>query len=168
MNERRRARSASSSEWDRARRAYRTLIGDHDPAAAAIAEGGAIDLRPGGPLPAPDTGLSRLVVVSGPADLVELREIVETATGVGTWPTAAQGNAALTAMGSGALHTARLEIERPAALLGLLLAMDGLIEDRSPWGTWRTVVDTLAGRVHELRAVTIEARIVHPTSDFDR
>ena len=154
VNERERARSVSISEWDRARRAYRSLLGDGDPAVDAIERLGAVDLRPGGPAPRPDGGPARVIVVSGPADLVELREIVETATGVGTWPAPA--------LIPGEVRTAQLPVEREAPLLGLLLAMEGLIDDRSPWRTWRTAVDTLAARVRELESITVEALIIEP------
>ncbi len=53
-----------------------------------------------------------------------------------------------------------LEVEGAAPLLGLLMAMEGLIEDRSPWRTWRTAVDTLAARVEKLRTITVEAVII--------
>lgn len=156
MNDGERARSTSGSEWDRARRAYRALLSDCDPAATVVERLDALDLRPGGDASAPDDGPPRAVVVSGPADLRELREIIETATGIGTWPTPPGGE--------GEIRTAQIEIQRPAPLLALLLAMDGLIEDRSPWRTWRTAVDTVAGRVGGLRVVTVEARIIEPGS----
>ena len=147
MNEPRRARSASESGWDRARREYAALLGDDDPAAEWLA-GGALDLRPGGPAPASYDGP---VVVSGPADMREVRRIVEQSTGVGTWPSARAG--------AGPLARTTRQVARPAAVLGLLLAMEGLIEDRSPWRKWRTAVETLADRIAGLTVVTVEARL---------
>ena len=154
MTESRRPRSTPSPEWERARLAYQELVRGVDPAATAIKRLDAVDLRPGGPGPARSGRRARAIVVSGPADLVELREIVEAATGVGTWPT--------TVGAPGEVRTARLDLHRSAPLLSLLLAMDGLIDDRSPWRTWRTTVDTLAGRVRKLRSITIEALIIRP------
>ncbi len=93
-------------------------------------------------------------VVSGPADLAELADIVEAAMGVGTWPRHPSP--------AGAAITARLTVARPAPLLGLLLAMEGLIERRSPWGQWRTMVDTMALRVAEIDSITLDLRVVDP------
>jgi hypothetical protein len=140
--------------WDRARRAYLALLGGRDPAAAVVAATGAVDLRPGGLASQTDATTTQTIVVSGPADLIELREIVETATGVGTWP----ANEA----DRGEVRSSVLEVEGAAPLLGLLMAMEGLIEDRSPWRTWRTAVDTLAARVEKLRTITVEAVIIEP------
>jgi hypothetical protein len=53
-----------------------------------------------------------------------------------------------------------VEVAQPAALLALLMTMEDLIERRSPWGKWRTAVDTMAGRVGGIRALTIDLRIV--------
>jgi len=154
-----RARPDSSGSWDRARRAYLMLLGDEDPADAYLADG-ALDLRLGHELLDPDAVVvgvggvdgAESVLFSGPGDLVEVKEIVEAATGVGTWPTPAAGH--------GELIRVRLELSRPAAVLGLLIAMEDLIERRSPWGRWRTVVDTIASRIAELDSVSIETRVV--------
>jgi len=151
MSESRRARSDSSGSWDRARRAYLAVLGDADPAAALLAAD-MIDLRLGfsGALDA-ETAAHR-ALVSGPDDLAELRDVVESALGIGTWPRALPID--------GERIGGRIEIGRPAALLGLLLTMEGLIERRSPWGKWRTAVDTMAGRVGGIRELTIDLRIV--------
>jgi hypothetical protein len=148
VNDSQRARSGSDGVWVRARGAYVALLGDEDPAAAALATG-AVDLRPGHSDEVPDSAAATLV--SGPDDLAELREIVESATGVGTWPRSSATD--------GEIITVELRLERPAALLGLLLAMEGVIERRSPWGRWRTMVDTMAARVQELDVVTIDNRL---------
>lgn len=129
------------------------MLGDEDPAAELLADG-ASDLRLGH-----DRGLAstELVLVSGPSDLIELREIVESALGVGTWPTSPQVE--------GEILRARIRVHRPAVLLGLLMAMEDLIDKRSPWGRWRTVVDTMAARVTALTEITVDVRVVRPTSE---
>lgn len=151
MNERERARSGPAPGWDRARRAYVGLLGADDPAASFLADG-ALDLRLGHDAASLDP--ARRLVVSGPDDLVELRTIVESAIGVGSWPAPARadGEPVVAVVGS----------PRPAAMLGLLMAMDGLIETRSPWGRWRTVVDTMAARVAAIDTITVDLRVVEP------
>lgn len=112
---------------------------------------GASDLRLGHDpaTPWPDGA----VVLSGPDDLAELRDVVETVTGVGSWPRPPEVDGAT-------VVRARVAIHRPAALLGLLLAMEGLIERRSPWGRWRTTVDTLAARVATIDSIGVDLRLV--------
>jgi hypothetical protein len=128
------------------------LLGDDDPAAAILAAG-AVDLRLGHDDRA--VGLDRATVVSAPDDLQELRAIVESATGVGTWPTPDGVD--------GDPIRARIELAAPAAALGLLLSMEDLIERRSPWGRWRTTVDTMAARVVALDAVTVSFVVREPS-----
>jgi hypothetical protein len=154
VNDASRARSVSPGEWDRARRAYRALIGENDPAADVLGLTGAVDLRPGVRRPDSDDPIRRVVVLAGPGDLIELREIVEAATGVGTWPSGPSV--------AGEIRRGRLEITRPSSLLGLLVAMEGVIDDRSPWRTWRSAVDIVAARVREIGALSLEAVIVRP------
>ncbi|MEQ8841302.1 MAG: hypothetical protein RIB98_09995 [Acidimicrobiales bacterium] len=159
MNEPLRARPGSVGAWDRARRAYVAMLGDADPAAALVAAG-ALDLRLGHDSHVPGSHVfeiqePRVRIFSAPDDLRELREIVETATGVGTWPAAAPV--------SGEPIERRIELFSAAPLLALLVAMDGLIERRSPWGRWRTMVDTMASRVGELDAVTVSLVVQEPT-----
>jgi len=153
MNDSPRARPSSSGTWVRARRAYVDLLGDDDPAAAVLADG-AVDLRLGHDRGEDDSSLRRLV--SAPDDLAEVREIVESVIGVGAWPTAGPA--------PGEVTRARVELSGPTAVLGLLLSMDGLIERRSPWGRWRTVVDIMAARVAELDAVTASFVVVEPAA----
>jgi hypothetical protein len=129
------------------------LIGDRDPVADLLRLG-AVDLRPGGVATAHEGAGERTIVVSGPHDLVELREIVEAAIGVGTWPVASRD--------PGEIRTVHLDIDGPGPLSGLLLAMEGLIDDRSPWRRWRSAVDTIAARIATLRSITIEALIIEP------
>jgi hypothetical protein len=127
------------------------LLGDDDPAAVLLAAG-AIDLRLGYDEGAFEPG--RRTLMSASDDLHELREIVESATGVGTWPTPVPT--------PGRPIRARIDLAAPAPALGLLLAMDDLIERRSPWGRWRTMVDTMAARVAELDAVTVSLVVMEP------
>jgi hypothetical protein len=153
VSERDPARSSSQSEWDRARLAYRAFIGDRDPVADLVRLG-AVDLRPGGVATVHEGDGERTIVVSGPQDLAELREIVEAAIGVGTWPVAAGT--------PGEIRTVHLDVEGSGPLSGLLLAMEGLIDDRSPWRRWRSAVDTIAARIATLSSITIEALIIEP------
>jgi len=151
MSESRRARSDSSGSWDRARRAYLAVLGDADPAAALLATD-AVDLRLG--YDDADVDPTRRLVVSGPDDLRELRTVVDAVIGPGAWPApVADGGAPI---------RARLGPGRGPAMLGLLMAMEGLIERRSPWGGWRTVVDTVAARVVTIEEVTVEFRVIEP------
>ena len=93
--------------------------------------------------------------MSGPNDLQELRRVVETALGVGTWPTAG--------VGPGEIRAVTVALDRPSAALGLLIAMEGVIDDRSPWRTWRTAIENLAPAVASIGRLTIEARLIEPT-----
>lgn len=130
------------------------MIAGHDPAADAVAAESAVDLRPRPDAPLDAAGL---VVVSGPGDLAELRTIAEQSLGVGTWPSAVDVGGEV---GPATLRSTHLSVERPAAVLGLLIAMEGMIEDRSPWRTWRTAVEMLAPAIADLDTLTIEARII--------
>ncbi|MEM7142557.1 MAG: hypothetical protein AAF548_16160 [Actinomycetota bacterium] len=151
MTDSQRARLRPSGDWDRARRCYRDLLGDDDPVAGLVLAG-ALDLRPG--FVHAECDPSRQMVLPAEGDLGELRAVVEAATGVGTWPSPSDG--------PGDRHRVGVAVARPAALLGLLLAMDGLIERRSPWGKWRTMVDTMAARVAEIEHLTMVFRVVEP------
>jgi hypothetical protein len=135
-------------EWDRARRAYRALIAEVDPAASAISESGAVDLRPGG-APVPVGGSH---VLSGPDDLIELRTVVEHVTGPGTWPSS---------RATGDVLRATLPLERPAPALALAHAMEGLIDDRTGmWRTWKTTVESVAAALAQIDSLTVEAIVV--------
>ena len=130
------------------------LLGADDPATRLIADG-ALDLRLGhDPSEIDSVDPARRLVVSGADDLVELRAVVESAIGVGSWPAPPPAD--------GQPVVAVVESPRPAAMLGLLIAMDGLIETRSPWGRWRTVVDTLAARVRAIDTITVDLRVIEP------
>jgi hypothetical protein len=152
VNSHKRARSQSTPEWDRARRAYQRLIDGHDPAAALVEAGDTQDLRPSVIAPSAEVAPT---LVAGPRDLQELRAVVERSLGVGTWPAAAL-------IPGAEVVSTEISIEHPTALLGLLLAMEGLIEDRSPWRNWRSFVDTLAAAVDEIESVTVETQILRP------
>jgi hypothetical protein len=152
VNSHERARSPSTPEWDRARRAYQRLIDGHDPAAFLVDPDEAHDLRPSVTVPAL---AAEATLVAGPRDLQELRAVVQRSLGVGTWPAASL-------IPGAELVSTEILIERPTALLGLLLAMEGLIEDRSPWRTWRSFVDTLAAAVADIESVTVETQILRP------
>lgn len=129
---------------DRARRAYQRLLSDEDPAADWLAAGAA-DLRPftdgSGPAPAG-------AVVVGPDDLREIREIVDTQLGVGCWPRAE--------VIAGERRTVQVALVRGAAT-ALVHAFEGRIEQRSPWGRWRSAVDIMAARLDALDTVTLDA-----------
>ncbi len=151
MNDAPRARPGSSRVWDRARRAYLAVLGDHDPAVPQLVAG-ALDLRLG--YEPDEWDRERTIIVSGPEDFAELREVVETATGVGTWPRCVGP--------TGTAIAAQIAIERSAPLSGLLLAMEDLIDRRSPWGRWRTMVDTMGPRVARIDEITVDLRVIEP------
>ena len=142
------------------------MVGDADPGAGLVARA-THDLRPAGLADLADldglTGLTGRppggVVVAGPDDLCELRAVVERVTGSGSWPAPAATFAAA-AVPVGARVTERVAVASPATLLGLVAALEGHIERRSPWSTWRGVVDALAGPVGELATVTVDAVLV--------
>lgn len=133
-------------------------MADADPAAADLREG-IIDLRPGW-----DEGeLDRVVepeatfLVSGADDLIELRRVVERMTGVATWPSCDIGE------GFVAVESRRtiIELPRPAAALGLVMAMSDLIEDRSrAWRTWPTVVESVGLALGSTSTLTVETQVI--------
>lgn len=126
------------------------MLGEDDPAAHLL-DDDTDDRRLGGIEPIDP---ERRTLLSGPADLLEVRQIVEAATGIGTWPAPSAA--------AGEHHRVTVAVERPAAILGLLIAMENLIERRSPWGRWRTTVDTMAARIEALETVTLETVVVEP------
>lgn len=137
-------------EWGRARRAYRDLIADVDPAAAVVDEPGVVDLRPRG---APTDLAGGSYVLSGPRDLIELRTVVELVTGPGTWPAPPPID--------GELVRATLEVARPAPVLMLVQAMEGLVVDRTGmWRTWKTAVELVAATLADVDSLTVEAIVV--------
>lgn len=146
-------------EWDRARLAYRELLGEDDPVAGVLGAGDVVDLRPGGPV-APG-GRSGVVVTSGPGDLGELREIVESITGAATWPVAEPS--------AGELVRGSIGLRNPGPALRLLAAMEGLVVDRGAmWRTWKTTLELVAGRLSGLDAVTVEAVVARPEPVAER
>lgn len=145
MKEPRGLRPYPDTGWAGAHRAYLALIDGHDPVAGVA---GVVDLRPGSPDPAP-LGPG---VVSGPRDLLELRVLVDEIVGVGAWPVGA--------LRTGRVVTGTVPITGPGPVLRLLASMEGLIEQRSPWGGWRHVIDSMASRIDALTALTIEAVFV--------
>ena len=88
------------------------------------------DLRPAGlaDLAGPPPGG---VGVAGPDDLRELRAVVERVTGAGSWPAPIPPATTLVT----ARVTAPVAVSSPAVLLGLVAALEGHIEGRSPWST---------------------------------
>jgi len=156
MNER--ARSSSYIGWGRARVAYSALIADHDPFAGGLTDG-TVDLRPGFTEieleAAVDVG--GLVVVSGPGDLIELNSLVERLTGPGTWPVS-DLPAGFVAVET---RSAEMKLDRPTPAVGLVMAMESQIEDRSrAWRTWKTVVESLAAGIPAGTKLSIEALLV--------
>lgn len=140
----------------RVRTAHRALLGDLDPAHDLLSDAVA-DLRLLGP-GQPVAGWPHIIVVSGADDLHELRTVVETATGTGTWPASPDGDA-LTEAGYRCAGQAAgtVPVARSAALSGLLLAMENVIDDRSAWRTWRTAVDTLGPALGAVEQLTVQA-----------
>jgi len=147
--------STSRDEWSRVRGAYAALIADKDPWKAQLAAG-AFDLRVGYGSDELNNLSGDTVVVSGPGDLAELREIVERMTGPATWPV----STVPTDFEIIETRSATLHLVRPAIALGLVMAMEGHIEDRArAWRTWKTAVESLAGAISPEFQVTIEASL---------
>jgi len=139
-------------EWDRARLAYRHLLGGADPVADLLAGGDAVDLRPAGIETIGETA-GELVVVSGPDDLLELRAIVESIAGTGTWPVPPPP--------SGETRRGSVELASPGPALRLVAALEGLVDDRGGmWRTWKTTTELVAARAARLRRLTVEAVVV--------
>lgn len=137
-------------EWDRARLAYRDLLGDADPAAGVLVGNDVVDLRPEG---LGERRLDPVTVVSGPGDLLELRTVVESITGVGTWPAPPPVD--------GAVLRASIVLDRPVPAVRLVAALEGLIIDRGAmWRTWRTTMELVAARLAEVPRLSVEAVVV--------
>ena len=96
------------------------------------------------------------MLLAGPDDLIELRRVVERALGVETWP----GHRADGRIDPATTWTATIPLRHPGPALALLLSMEGLIEDRSPWRRWRTAVETIAPEVTALDTLTVQAALV--------
>ncbi len=144
--------------WTRVRRAYLDLIAESDPIDPAMV-GAALDLRPG----FIEAEVRDLVfiggtaLISGPDDLSELRTAVERMTGPNTWP--------IGVIPSGlevvAHESVRMELPLVGPALGLVMAMNGLIDDRSrAWRTWRTVVDSVGRGLETVDELTIDTLVV--------
>jgi len=151
--------SSSGNGWGRVRVAYAALIADHDPWEVEI-KGGTTDLRVGYSLSELHQTTGGAVLVSGPGDLLELREVVERMTGPATWP--------LSMVPSGfdiiETRTVQLVLERPASALGLIMSMEAHIEDRAgAWRTWKTTVESLAGAIPSGFRLSTEASLLGPT-----
>jgi hypothetical protein len=164
VNDPRWARSRTPGEWERARLAYQALVRADDPAGSLLSADDVVDLRPRADLSGwcRPSGC-RSVIVAGPDDLAELRQVVERSLGVGTWPRSRSGPelAATT-------RTATILLPSAGPALSLLMAMEGLIEDRSPWRRWRTAVETIASEVEALESLTAQATVLPSRVDLDR
>ncbi len=146
--------------WTRVRRAYLDLIDEADPVDPALVAD-ALDLRPGfieaeihAVAAAGGTAL-----ISGPDDLLEIRTAVERMTGPGTWPTRVipRGFEVV------AHKSVRVELPRLGPVLSLVMAMDGLVDDRSrAWRTWRTVVDSVGRGLETVDEMTVDTLMVAP------
>ncbi len=151
--------SSTGEGWGRVRVAYSALFADHDPWAAEI-ERGATDLRVGYSSAELHQLTGDAVLVSGPGDLLELREVVERMTGPATWPSSTLPS------GFDIIETRALELvlERPASALGLIMAMETHIEDRArAWRTWKTTVESLAGAIPTGFRLSVESSLLGPT-----
>jgi len=134
-------------------------VGDHDPASTWIADG-AVDRR-GGPIGQP-TGDD--VVISGPGDLRELADAVESVTGAGTWPLARPVLLPWPDAVRSAPAGTAVEITANAAM-ALVVALGDELEDRGAmWRTRRTLYDVIDAslRTAELRTVTVVAVRARP------
>jgi len=98
-----------------------------------------------------------VAVVSGPNDLIEFRTVVERLTGPGTWPVRELPPGFVVVE----TRTAAIELPRPSPAMGLIVAMENLIEDRSrAWRTWKTMVESLAMGVPAGMSMSVEALVV--------
>lgn len=125
------------------RLAYRQLVASVDPAQAWL-DDGAVDARfAGDDVPAG-------AIVRGPADLLELHDIIDDLFGVGCF---ARPHGASTA-----IARAEVEIARPAAVMPFIEALRPSLEGRGPaFWTWKTAREAMAVRLQELDSLTIEA-----------
>lgn len=119
-----------------------------------MAEFGATDLRPAATIEEV-TAARGPVIVSGPDDLIELRLVVERVTGPGSWFTGSGSEV------DGTMRRGRLDLARPAQVMGLVVALEGIVPDNGgAWRTWKTAVEAIAAGVDELESITLEALVV--------
>jgi len=96
-------------------------------------------------------------VVSGPDDLIELRQVVERMTGPNTWPVLAapDGFEVLES------HVCVVGIRPSARGLALVMSMNALVVDRSgAWRTWKTVVDSIGSVLPTGFELTLQAQVI--------
>ena len=125
------------------RLAYRRLIEPVDPARPWL-DAGAVDGRFAGDDVPPGA------VVRGPADLVELHDIVDDLFGVGCFERP-RGDVSETVRG-------RMAIDRPASVMPLIEALRPHLEDRGlAFWTWKTAREAIAARLQDVDALTVEA-----------
>ncbi len=132
-------------------------MGRADPVGALVAEFGATDLRPSATVDETvATGGSRgPTVVSGPNDLIELRLVVERVTGPGSWFTGPGAEV------DGTTRRGHLDLARPAQVMGLVVALEGIVRDNGgAWRTWKTTVEAIAAGAGELESLTLEALVL--------
>ncbi len=137
------------------------IVGHDDPAGVDV-DGGVVDLRPGWDIDEPGDLRVRgaRAVISGPSDLIELRQVVERMTGPASWPVCGLPD------GFVVIETRRVVITlpRPAPMLGLVMAMGSLVDDRSrAWRTWKTVVESVGAGLGPSFDLTVEAIMVRST-----
>jgi hypothetical protein len=131
------------------RRAYIDLVGD----LPATFCRDAVDVRP---QTTPDEfSDAPALILAGAGDLVELRTVVERVTGPMTWPFRSDPDPTRSLVDE---HTSQVLIERPAQLMMFVMAMDGLLPDRSAaWRTRKTLREALGVALNGLNSVTTVA-----------
>lgn len=122
----------------------------------------AVDLRPmkTAMTAASEASDASAIVVAGPEDLAELRDVVERVTGPGTWPFRHQPQPGWTLAET---HTESVPIERPAQLMGFVVAIDELLPDRSAaWRTRKTLREAIGVSLKGVDSVTVSAWRIEP------
>ena len=136
-----------------ARQAYLEVVG-----ALPVDFGGdALDLRPRTSADFSDEAM----ILAAPDDLIQLRHAVERVTGPMTWPLRSRAD-----LGDGAprphvlvaTHRNDIAIERPAQLMGLVMALDDQLTDNSAaWRTRKTLREALGASLGSVTTVTTVA-----------
>ncbi|NCG24162.1 MAG: hypothetical protein GWP47_08550 [Actinobacteria bacterium] len=131
------------------RRAYVKLVGDLPTGFCRDA----VDLRP--QTTPNETSDAPALILAGDGDLVELRTVVERVTGPMTWPFQGEPDPSRSLVD---MHTEQVLIERPAQLMGFVVAIDELLPDRSvAWRTRKTLHEAIGVALNGINSVTTVA-----------
>ena len=93
--------------------------------------------------------------MSGEHDLIELRRIVESVAGPGSWPLE-ENDGVVVERSAGVI-----EAPTAADAMRLVRHLEAVVTDNSAmWRTWRTVVEAIERRIGEITQLTIEGVLV--------